>query len=277
MDLPPWTAEEIAAQAAKLGTELTLEAVTDLLAAVETIEPTVGRAAAPLTAAARRPDRSGRCGRLATRRRAGRAMTDPLSLEAAAVLQAGDTTPVEVLAAVRARIAAVNPVPNSVITVIGDRAAEESTRRWRAGAPGALEGIPFGVKGVIDAEGVPTTAGSTIYDGRIAQRSAEVVRRAEEAGAIAVTEDATTEFAIGGPHNPGFSPGAQPVGHLALDRWILDRFSRGALLPARDRHPLPTLPRSGASRSEVPVFSGQRSAVTPRIPRKAVGTSRDRR
>jgi hypothetical protein len=27
------------------------------------------------------------------------------------------------------------------------------------------------------------------------------------------------------------------VGHLALDRWILDRFSRGALLPARDRLP----------------------------------------
>jgi hypothetical protein len=209
MDLPPWTAEEIAAQAAKLGTELTLEAVTDLLAAVETIEPTLGRPSAPLTAAARRPDRSGRCGRLPTRRRAGRAMTDPLSLEAAEVLhayRAGDTTPVEVLAAVRARIAAVNPVLNSVITVIGDRAAEESTRRWRAGAPRALEGITFGVKGVIDVEGVPTTAGSKNYDGRIAQRSVEVVRRAEEAGAIAVTKDAPTEFAIGGPQTRNSAP-----------------------------------------------------------------------
>jgi hypothetical protein len=88
MDLPPLTAEEIAAQAAKLGTELTLEAVTDLLAAVETIEPTLGGPSAPLTAAARRPDRSGRCGHLPTRRRAGRAMTDPLSLEAAEVLHA---------------------------------------------------------------------------------------------------------------------------------------------------------------------------------------------
>jgi Asp-tRNA(Asn)/Glu-tRNA(Gln) amidotransferase A subunit family amidase len=65
-------------------------------------------------------------------------MTDLLTLEAAELLdayRAGGTTPVEVLAAVRARIAAVNPVLNSVITVIGDRvdlAAEESTRRWRA-------------------------------------------------------------------------------------------------------------------------------------------------
>ena len=90
---------------------------------------------------------------------------------------------------------------------------------------------------MIDVEGIPTTAGSKIYDGRIAQRSAEVVRGAEEAGAIAVTKDATTEFAIGGPHNPGIRAGAQPVGHLALDRWILDRSSRGALLPARDRLP----------------------------------------
>jgi aspartyl-tRNA(Asn)/glutamyl-tRNA(Gln) amidotransferase subunit A len=150
-------------------------------------------------------------------------MTDPLSLEAAEVLhayRAGDTTPVEVLAAVRARIAAVNPVLNSVITVIGDRAVEESTRRWRAGAPRALEGITFGVKGVIDVEGVPTTAGSKNYDGRIAQRSVEVVRRAEEAGAIAVTKDAPTEFAIGGPHNPGFGPVRNP--------WDTSRWTGGS-------------------------------------------------
>jgi hypothetical protein len=41
MDLPLWTAEEIAAQAARLGAELTAEAVADLRAAVETAEPTL--------------------------------------------------------------------------------------------------------------------------------------------------------------------------------------------------------------------------------------------
>jgi aspartyl-tRNA(Asn)/glutamyl-tRNA(Gln) amidotransferase subunit A len=110
-----------------------------------------------------------------------------------------------------------------VITVIGDRAdlaAEEPTRRWRAGVPRALEGIPFGVNDVIDVEGVPTTAGTKIYDGRIAQRSAEVVRRAEEAGAIAVTKDATTEFAIGGPYNPAFGPVRNP--------WDTSRWTGGS-------------------------------------------------
>jgi hypothetical protein len=42
VDLPLWTAEEITAQAARLGAELTAEAMTDLLAAVETAEPTLG-------------------------------------------------------------------------------------------------------------------------------------------------------------------------------------------------------------------------------------------
>jgi hypothetical protein len=238
MDLPPWTAEEIAAQAAKLGTELNLEAVTDLLAAVETIEPTLGRPSAPLTAAARRPARSGRCGHLPTRRRAGRAMTDPLSLEAAEVLhayRAGDTTPVEVLAAVRARIAAVNPVRNSVITVIGDRAAEESTRRWRAGAPRALEALR--------GQGRDRRGGHThhrrVKDLRRPDRTTLRRGRARSRGGGRHRRHQGRDHGVRHrrPTQSGIRAGAPLVGHLALDRWILDRFSRGALLPARDRLP----------------------------------------
>jgi aspartyl-tRNA(Asn)/glutamyl-tRNA(Gln) amidotransferase subunit A len=151
---------------------------------------------------------------------------DPATLGAAELLAAyrsGELSPVEVLTASRARIETYNPQINAVLTVVtdrADRAADESRRRWAQGTPRPLEGVPFGVKDVIDVEGLRTTAGSRIYAERIARRTATVVRRAEEAGAVLVAKEATTEFAIGGPHNPLFGPVRNP--------WDTSRWSGGS-------------------------------------------------
>ncbi|MGE0839851.1 amidase [Pseudonocardia sp.] len=135
----------------------------------------------------------------------------------------GDTTPIDVLAASRARIAAYDETLNAIVTVIGERAdksAEEAARRWEAGTPRPLEGVPFGVKDVLDVAGERTTAGSRLHADRVATQTATVVRRAEAAGAVLVAKEGTTEFAIGGPWNPLNGPVRNP--------WDTTRWSGGS-------------------------------------------------
>lgn len=139
------------------------------------------------------------------------------------IYAAGDATPLEVLRASRERIAALDPVLNAVVTVVADRAesaARESARRWAEGRPRALEGVPFGVKDVVDVAGERTTAGSRLYADRVAEQTATVVRRVEAAGGVLVAKEGTTEFAVGGPHNPLHGPVRNP--------WDTRRWSGGS-------------------------------------------------
>jgi len=121
--------------------------------------------------------------------------------------------PRETVAGSLARLRDVHEALNTTIAFLDDRAlaaAEESARRWASGTPRVLEGVPFAVKDVIDVAGVPTTGGSWVCDDAPAARSAEVVRRLEAAGAIAVSKDTTTEFAVGGPNPPRFGTTRNP-------------------------------------------------------------------
>ncbi|WP_433782019.1 amidase [Actinomycetospora sp. CA-101289] len=126
---------------------------------------------------------------------------------------AGSSTPDRAVADALARLRTTHAALNSTIRFLDERAtraAEESTRRWAQGRPRPLEGVPFGVKDVIDVAGVPTTAGSWCHGDAPAAASATVVRRLEEAGAIPVSKDATTEFAVGGPRPPRFGAVRNP-------------------------------------------------------------------
>ncbi|MDD7916709.1 amidase [Actinomycetospora callitridis] len=135
----------------------------------------------------------------------------------------GNLDPVEAVDDALARLAAAHEALNCTIRVLDDRAraaAEESAHRWASGTPRPLEGVPFGVKDVIDVAGVPTTAGSWCHGDEPATASATVVRRLEDAGAIAVSKDATTEFAVGGPHPPRFGAVRNP--------WDRERWAGGS-------------------------------------------------
>jgi aspartyl-tRNA(Asn)/glutamyl-tRNA(Gln) amidotransferase subunit A len=121
--------------------------------------------------------------------------------------------PRSVVADSLARLRVVHDALNTTIAFLDDRAhaaADESARRWADGTARPLEGVPFAVKDVIDVEGVPTTGGSWVSDDAPKARSAEVVRRLEAAGAIAVSKDTTTEFAVGGPNPPRFGTTRNP-------------------------------------------------------------------
>ncbi|NKY89808.1 amidase [Nocardia veterana] len=92
----------------------------------------------------------------------------------------------------------------AVVTVLEEsarRRARESDERWSEGVPRALEGVPFGIKDVFDLAGEVTTSGSLVDKDRVAAATAVAVERLLEAGAIPVSKDATTEWAVGGPNN----------------------------------------------------------------------------
>lgn len=54
-------------------------------------------------------------------------------------------------------------------------AARDSDERWRSGTARPLEGIPFGVKDIIDVEGTVVTSGSHFTGERVAPVDADVV------------------------------------------------------------------------------------------------------
>ncbi|GAA4928863.1 aspartyl-tRNA(Asn)/glutamyl-tRNA(Gln) amidotransferase subunit A [Actinomycetospora succinea] len=136
---------------------------------------------------------------------------------------AGDTDPVAAVDDALTRLKTAHEALNCTIAVLDDRAraaAQESARRWADGTARPLEGVPFGVKDVIDVGGVPTTQGSWNHGDEPAPASATVVRRLEDAGAIPISKDGTTEFAVGGPHPPRFGAVRNP--------WDPERWAGGS-------------------------------------------------
>ncbi|WP_170976406.1 amidase [Rhizobium sp. FKL33] len=88
--------------------------------------------------------------------------------------------------------------------------ARDSARRWERGRQRPLEGLPFGVKDIIDVRDAGITCGSHFTGDRIAPCDAHVVERLRAAGAIPLAITATTEFAAGSPHNPRFGAVTNP-------------------------------------------------------------------
>jgi aspartyl-tRNA(Asn)/glutamyl-tRNA(Gln) amidotransferase subunit A len=130
-------------------------------------------------------------------------MTDFTSIsELAARIRRREISPVEVAEDCLLRIERLNPALNAFITVMAESAMAEARRaeaeilrgEWR----GALHGVPVAVKDLIDVAGVPTTAASALYKGRVASHDAEVVRRLRDAGAVIVGKNNLHEFAYGG-------------------------------------------------------------------------------
>lgn len=101
------------------------------------------------------------------------------------------------------------------------RLARESDQRYARGQAGPLEGIPFGVKDVIDTAGIPTGYGSPVFEDHVPSQSATLVTRLEQAGALMLGKAVTTEFATQcpgktrNPWNIGHTPGGSSSGSAA--------------------------------------------------------------
>lgn len=81
-------------------------------------------------------------------------------------------------------------------------AADESTARWAAGDQlSPLDGMPIGVKDIMETANFPTEQGSPLFKGWKGARDCAAVAALREAGAIMVGKTVTTEFAATHPGN----------------------------------------------------------------------------
>ncbi|HZT87003.1 MAG TPA: amidase [Stellaceae bacterium] len=116
----------------------------------------------------------------------------------AAMIARREVSPVEVVEAVLARIAAAQPALNAFITVCAEeaRAAARTAEAalMRGEAPGPLHGVPFAAKDLVNTAGVRTTFGSVALADNVPQTDAVAVARLKAAGAILVGKTTTPEF-----------------------------------------------------------------------------------
>jgi Asp-tRNA(Asn)/Glu-tRNA(Gln) amidotransferase A subunit family amidase len=86
---------------------------------------------------------------------------------------------------------------------------------------GALSGIPFGAKDVIETRGLSTEYGSPIYKGRIGSSDAAIIRELRQRGAVLLGKTQTTAFSYRtpaptrNPRNLEHTPGGSSSGSAA--------------------------------------------------------------
>lgn len=101
-------------------------------------------------------------------------------------------------------------------------AADASAARWKAGRElSAMDGMPVGVKDVMETAGMGTEQGSPLFAGWSGGRDCAAAAALREAGAIVLGKTVTTEFAAThpagtrNPHDPERTPGGSSSGSAA--------------------------------------------------------------
>src|SRR5215472_3057322 len=150
----------------------------------------------------------------------------------AGLLRRREVSAREVMAAHIARVEAVNPVINAIVTrcletaTTAAEAADEALART-AEPSGLLHGLPVAHKDLAETAGVRTTFGSPLFAGHVPDRDGLVVARMKAAGAISLGKTNTPEFGAGShtvnavfgatrnPYHPGRSAGGSSGGAAA--------------------------------------------------------------
>jgi len=146
------------------------------------------------------------------------------AVEALAAMAAGRLSAEELTRACLDRVATRDSVVRAFAYLDPKRALAEARLRDRArrsGSPGPLNGLPFGVKDIIETHDMPTHYGSPIHAGYRPSADAACVALAREAGAVMLGKTVTTEFALrhpgptANPHNLAHTPGGSSSGSAA--------------------------------------------------------------
>lgn len=154
--------------------------------------------------------------------------------EQADLLSSGEITSVELTRHFLDRAAELDPPPfelpseprsdhdgmlSTMVTIAREHALEAAERaddELREGQRRSiLHGIPYGVKDLLDTDGIRTTWGSRIFHDRVPTRNAAVIDRLAASGAVLMAKMSLGEFAGGNTSS-------------ALNPWKLDRTSFGS-------------------------------------------------
>jgi amidase len=108
---------------------------------------------------------------------------------------------VEIIEAHLARIHAVNPVINSIVTLCRESALNDAKildKKLNSGKKlGALASVPVGIKDTTDVAEVRTTYGCKLFENHIPDKDSRIVQRLKQADAIIIGKTNTPEFATG--------------------------------------------------------------------------------
>jgi Asp-tRNA(Asn)/Glu-tRNA(Gln) amidotransferase A subunit family amidase len=137
----------------------------------------------------------------------------------------GSVTPREFLERCLADLSALEPKIGAFVhlNIDGARvAADQAGARWRDGrALSKIDGMPIGIKDIIETADMPTEQGSPLFVGARSERDAASVAALREAGAVIVGKTVTTEFAASeprgtrNPHDLRRTPGGSSSGSAA--------------------------------------------------------------
>ena len=134
--------------------------------------------------------------------------------EAAELIRAKRLSPTDLVQAYLDRIDRLDGTLHAYIAVCREEAlaAARMAERVivRGDAMGPLHGVPIAVKDQFHARGMPTTAGSRVLAGSIADDDATVIARLRGAGAILLGKLNLSEFALGGTLDPPFGQPRNP-------------------------------------------------------------------
>ena len=135
--------------------------------------------------------------------------------EAALLIESGQLSSVELVAAHLERIEQTDDRLNSFVTLLADQAkaaAATAEAEIRSGNyRGVLHGIPIGLKDLYYTKGIRTTVGSKIMGDFVPDYDAAVTERFADAGAILLGKLQMHEFALGATsENPHHGPAHNP-------------------------------------------------------------------
>lgn len=145
--------------------------------------------------------------------------------EAAQAIRDGELKSEELVASCLKRIDEFEPTVQAWTHLDHDYAmsqAQAADKLRYDGLPtGPLNGVPVGIKDIVDTEDYPTEYGSPIHVGRRPMGDATAVARLKAAGAVILGKTVTTEFAVyapgktTNPHDATRTPGGSSSGSAA--------------------------------------------------------------
>jgi amidase len=175
------------------------------------------------------------------------------AVDLARLIRSRELSAAELLAAVLARIDAVNPAVNAIVTLAQEQAAsaaaELDSLAARGEFRGPLHGLPIAVKDLAETAGIRTTFGSPIFASYVPSFDAPHVALLKQAGAVVVGKTNTPEFGAGAqtfnrvfgptrnPFDTRLTPGGSSGGAAAAVATGMVPFADGSDLASSVRNP----------------------------------------